>query len=112
MYRITSKALSPYPIETTTGWTTVPAMGSVIAELTDAQLEYVNGCGCYVVEQVSYKAEATPDPVVKESLTAETADTADSERDRIIHELTERGIEFDGRMGAKKLRKLLNASNR
>lgn len=102
MYRITSNALSPYPIETTTGWTTVPAMGSVIAELTDAQLDYVNGCGCYVVEEVSYKAAVTPEP----------AEAADSERDRIIHELTERGIEFDGRMGEKKLRKLLNASNR
>ena len=111
MYRITSKALSPYPIETTTGWITVPAMGSVIAELTDAQLDYVNGCGCYVVEAVSYKAEVAHDPVVKESLTTDPVETADSERDRIIAELTERGIEFDGRMGAKKLRNLLRANS-
>lgn len=116
MYRIHNQTNSPYQIDTRKGVTIVPAYGSVIADLTDDQRVFLEGYPDYRIEPVSYESPAA----VKDSFTAETwahtrhdpADTADSERDQIIAELTERGIEFDGRMGAKKLRKLLDAANR
>lgn len=113
MYRIHNQTNSPYQIDTRKGVTVVPAYGSVIADLTDAQRDFLEGYPDYLVEPVSYDKP----PVVKESFTTETgAHThrkhTESERDLTISMLQERGIEFDGRMGVKKLRKLLDAANR
>lgn len=104
MYRIHNQTNSPYQIDTRKGVTIVPAYGSVIADLTDEQRDFLQGYPDYLVEPVSYDKP----PVVKESLTAEPV----SERDQIIAELTRLGVAFDGRMGVKKLRKMLDATNR
>lgn len=104
MYRIHNQTNSPYQIDTRKGVTVVPAYGSVIADLTDDQRVFLEGYPDYRVEPVSYDNTAT----VKESLIVAPV----SERDKIIAELTGKGINFDGRMGVKKLRKLLDATNR
>lgn len=99
MYRIHNQTNSPYQIDTRKGVTVVPAYGSVIADLTDEQRDFLEGYPDYMVEPVSYENPAPVNQPV-------------SERDQIIAELTRLGVAFDGRMGVKKLRKLLDATNR
>lgn len=149
MYRIHNQTNSPYQIDTRKGVTVVPAYGSVIADLTDEQRDFLEGYSDYLVEPVSYDRpaaeplkiprnmhnhndaafmqevvernnsfEATEEntrvasPEIHAQVDAIVANHKASEREKIIAELTRLGVAFDGRMGVKKLRKLLDATNR
>lgn len=114
MYRIHNQTNSPYQIDTRKGVTVVPAYGSVIADLTDDQRVFLEGYPDYRVEPVSYEKMVdppTPPRPPPKRIKIEGVPHSD-ERDWLVRELEELGVLFDRRLGIKKLRKLLDATNR